>query len=314
MIANLVPNQPTVESSPLKAERPDSVESSLPGERSERQDDIDGILPIAKSTLFEDWSLPGHGQPYEDCGRFGWKGCLNVDLHSVPRLDVDYSGKVYVKRYRRSCGRASCSVCYEKWASLQAHRAERRLRAFKRGRDRPIHVIVSPDQLSIDRLDYSKLRARVYFVLERVGVYGGICLFHPFREREGGSWYLSPHFHVIGFGWVSRVGQTYRETGWIIKNLGVRKSVFATLQYQLSHAGVHAGKPKRTTVTWFGALSYNKFKFTIEREREVCPICECGLVRLMYVGVGDPPGIDLLEEGEYFTDSKDWSARGEYTS
>ncbi len=247
---------------------------------------------------------------------------MDVWNHDKTRADgVSYKGNICVKRYRRSCGRGECPVDYEYWASREAHRAERRLRAYRPSQFRKvIHVIVSPSQEEIDALDYRKLRVKAYFVLKRVGIMGGVCIFHPFRQREeDGSWYLSPHFHVMGYGWVSQVGETYEETGWIVKNLGVRQSVYATLMYQLSHAGVYMkaeGEGKKATITWFGELSYNKFKAPKEELRELCPICGAPLVILTYTGVGDPPlnTLDVQEnEGEYFIPfSIDWQRREWY--
>jgi hypothetical protein len=323
------PHDPTLEREPYPDASfiPLGEEPSLRGRgEGEGADDIDGILPIAKSSLsltnWASWSLPGHGEAYDDCGTLGFLGCLDTVAHAGKRLDgVDYTGKVYIKRYKRNCGRAECPVDFETWASKEAHRATRRLEAFQKtvrgGRSSPIHVIVSPSQGDIDTLDYKALRERAYKVMKRIGVFAGIVLIHPFRRnrgRKGNSWYLSPHFHVLGFGWVSHVGESYQETGYIVKNLGVRQSVYATLQYQLSHAGVYmkaeGEKGKKATITWFGSLSYNQFHYEDEPTKQVCPICEQSLHVVEWQGVGDPPLLRLeqfIDLGEYFVDaSLDW--------
>ena len=268
-----------------------------------------GILPfIAKSTpsRFGEWSLPGHGESYSDCGSFGFKGCLNVEAHRNARLDgVDVVGKVYVKKYRRSCGRAECPICYEKWASKEAHRIEHRLGYWKKGGfRRPIHVVFSPPLDDLE-LSYSKLRQKLYRIARKVSLLGGCVIFHPFRENEGGRMVFSPHFHALTFGWVRGVREVHLESGWVIKNLGVRKSVHATAMYQLSHAGVH---PKRHTVTWFGRLSYNQLRVPkLEMEKEVCPLCGERLVSLVWMGGGDPPVGE--KEAEYFVDPGGWSEK-----
>jgi len=48
---------------------------------------------------------------------------------------------------------------------------------------------------------------------------------------------VSPHFHILGYGWVHHVKENYESNGWIVKNLGIRNSVRATAHYQLSHCG-----------------------------------------------------------------------------
>ena len=122
-----------------------------------------GILPIAKSTTFEiekdrfkrpqieiiervNFTLPGHGDSYSDCGDFRWKGCLNVEGHNQQGLEEDHAGKVFIKKYRRSCLRAECPVCYDGWASREGKKIEHRLKGWhlKNHISRVIHVVVSP--------------------------------------------------------------------------------------------------------------------------------------------------------------------------
>ena len=294
---------------------------------------LSGILPIAKSTfrvfdwvLPDDgdngWFLPGHGSKYDGCGGVWRKGCLNVDLHIQSRLDgIDVSGKAYVRVGRQSCNRAECPICYEGWAGKEAHKIEYRLSQFHLKKLKPIHFIVSPPE-SLYHISLEKLRIMAYNVAKKVNFLGGSCIVHPFREAcllcgslkdnkekrcvNCGSfqfgWYKSPHFHMIGYGWIKGVADNYEDNGWIAVNLGVRDSVFATAQYQLSHAGVH---DRHHTVTWFGLLSYNKLRVRKEIiERPVCPLCECELFDLRWVGEGDPPVSD--DKGDYFVDSKGW--------
>jgi len=117
-----------------------------------------------------------------------------------------------------------------------------------------------------------------------------------------GRWYFSPHFHMLGYGWIRNTAENYSRTGWVVKNVGVRKSVVATAQYQLSHAGIHESCH---TVTWFGGLSYNKLRVPMEEEPvDKCPLCGRPLVWLRWVGEGDPPLPD--EEGSYYVDPGGW--------
>ncbi len=261
--------------------------------------DVEGILPITKSTLLSGWALPGHGSQRPTCGEFRSKGCLGP--HESP-----FEGYAYVKRYRLSCDRAECPVCYEKWASKRAHRIARRIEGYRqRFGGKPIHVVASPSQALVDTLPFEQLKKACLNALKLAGMRGGVEIFHPWREDRNRRWFLSPHFHTIGFGWISNSEKVLSETGVLVKNLGIRKSVYATAMYQLSHCGVYVLKPKKHTIIWWGALSYNKLKLPkdSEVERETCPICLGELQRLIYYGeLGDPPDV----EDEYLFPALGW--------
>ena len=213
-------------------------------------------------------------------------------------MDPGREGKAYVQVYKRSCARKECPKCYEAWAGKEAARAVYRLEEFHHGR--PIHVVASPGK-DLWGLEYSRLRSRLYKVLKRAGIKGGSVIFHPFRVPKGKSPFFSPHFHVLGYGWLN----SYRGGGkWVLKNLGVRKSLHATLMYQLSHAGVHEGFH---TVTWFGELAYNKLRIPpFQGEgKPTCPLCGAELVPLTYIGSEGPP----LECDEYWLPPGEWMER-----
>jgi len=152
--------------------------------------------------------------------------------------------------------------------------------------------------------------------LKRVHVKGGVCIIHPFRESVDGEWFLSPHFHVIGYGWVSETGNNFRESKVVVKNVGIRKTLQGTLHYQLSHAGVYYGAPKKASATWFGCLSYNKLKLPRDEEEDedVCPICGEPLVALKWVGsyVGRPPPTPEADGSEFFCDPIYWCLEGRF--
>lgn len=213
---------------------------------------------------------------------------------------------VYVKRARKSCDRAECPVCYEKWASKRAHAAAKRISFYQEHfGGRPIHVVASPSQKLVDELPYRELKKRCELALKMTGFRGGVEIFHPWREKRDKSWYLSPHFHEVGFGWILNSEKVLEQTGVLVKNLGIRKSVYATIMYQLSHCGVYMLKPKKHSITWWGALSYNKLKIPREllAEDELCPLCLGPLKRLIHYGeLGDPPDI----EDEYVLPEEGW--------
>jgi hypothetical protein len=263
-----------------------------------------GILPVAKSItpLWEfEWRLPGHGESYVDCGSKRYKGCLNVEEHNQEGLFDSRAGKIFVRLYRRTCLRADCPTCYEKWAGKGAGKIEYRL-MMAPGSGRPIHVVASPPVSDVCSLSFQDLRKKSYVVMKKSGFYGGSCIFHPFREDElTGKWYFSPHFHFIGFGWIKKTKEGFNRHGWIVHNIGVRETVSGTALYQLSHAGVH---DRHHTVTWMGSLSYNRFKIPPKLpERDVCPLCGQELRELVYLGSEDLPDV---EEGFWLEPNDEW--------
>jgi hypothetical protein len=298
-----------------------------------------GILPIARSKFgqftgrpvfisnyrFLDWALVGHGEAYNDCGHFWTKGCLDVEAHRQAKLDADVVGKVYVKVIKRSCARAECPICHESWAGKEANKIEYRLGHWK-GKGRAIHLVVSPPKIFWG--NYKKIRSRAYKEALKVGFWGGSVIFHPFREacyicgsnkdeftktcvKCGSSqfgWYFSPHFHMIGFGWIKgeRVAESFRASGWLVRNVGVRDSVSATAFYQLSHAGIN---PKYHTITWFGRFAYNKLKVPPKpiSEKAVCPLCQGELYQIFWRGEGLKTVPDV--EGDYIVEAVGWEYR-----
>ncbi len=61
---------------------------------------------------FGDYELVGNGSITnpKKCGNFrGFVGCVNVDLHSIVKLDgTIYRGEVYVKKQYHSCDKPTC--------------------------------------------------------------------------------------------------------------------------------------------------------------------------------------------------------------
>ena len=273
-----------------------------------------GILPISQSSFLgmdlvflADLPLTGSGEGYSSCGSFFTVGCLNVEKHRGMNLDgVNMDGKAYLERYKQSCHRPLCPICWPDWANREMRKAKVRLDSFVlKGRClKPIHVTVS-----IPKSDYglslSEMRKKVYRALKAVHCLGGMVIYHPKRQNNyDGSWYFSPHFHIIGYGWIVDVHKNYVHSGYVVKNIGVRKTVEGTIFYQLSHCGV---SKENRTITWFGCLSYGKLHVRIQKEAHLCPICGEELHRLMYIGHGELPLPDV-EGVAFFDDPSNWIA------
>jgi len=241
------------------------------------------------------WHLPSTEEQKVTCGQWSTLGCLDSKEHGKIRLDgQSYAGKVYVKHFQKSCFRADCKKCYLKWAAREAHKAARRIECYsKLSGKNPIHVVVSLPYKDWN-LNHKVWRKKIYEILKKVGIKGGTAIYHPFRyNKELYEWYYSPHFHIIGFGWVMDVGKNYYETGYVIKNLGLRKSVYGTIYYQLTHAGIHKGKH---SLVWFGALSYSKLNMPKEPRKDLCPVCEAPLYPVRFVGTDRPPPEEEFED------------------
>ena len=135
------------------------------------------------------------------------------------------------------------------------------------------------------------MRRKAIRIAKRAGMIGGCLIFHPYRQDDDNKlWRWSPHFHIIGYGWINPV---YKETGWIVRNHRVRNNLGATAYYQLSHAGVKEG---HHVITWFGTLSWAALRLPREIvEPETCPICGSRLKPLIWQGIGPNPLLDLNE-------------------
>lgn len=176
-------------------------------------------------------------------------------------------------------------------------------------RTKPIHVVFSPPPGTVKDTvqSYKATKKTAYRLAREHGLFGGSVTFHPYRLKcdvcgsaipdynkecsvcrsEKFSWFWSPHFHALGFGWIHHTKEGYEKHGWVIKNLGVRKSVFWTLQYLLSHAGVS----KSHATTWFGKLAYNKIGRCpiLGSVPEICPFCESPLLPFQWIRTDRPP-------------------------
>ncbi len=244
------------------------------------------------------WHLPAVDEPKQDCGKWMSKGCLYAHKHHG-----EFEGKVYIKTFQKSCYRASCQTCYKKWMAREANKSTRRIETFEKKSNKPVkHIIISVPSWLYGK-SKKELAKEAYKVLKSVDAVGGSIVFHPFRyNKHNLQWYYSPHFHVMGFGWISNTDEIYNKSGWIVKNKGTRDSTFATYYYMLSHAGI---KSHNHALVWFGDLSYSKLKVEKEPNLDVCPCCESKLKPIFHYGLfgyTPPPEIEV----ELWEDPEGW--------
>ncbi len=264
------------------------------------------------------------------CGQtLGLKGCLNVDLHAHVSLDgVNHAGNVYIKKIIHSCDKPECPVCFKRgWAVREASAIEYRIKEASKRFGVAEHIIVSVPKTDYG-LSYAEMKAKALKVLHNRGVLGGVLIFHAQRycnkkesiaKGKPFGWYLSFHFHVIGFidggyaqcrhctkntleclGCNGFEGRTRREyykeggkdgagcsvSGWIVAVKGARKTIHGTAWYQLNHSTLIRGAKRSRVTTWFGVSSYVKLKLKKQDRisRDICPICQHQLEEVMYVG------------------------------
>jgi len=241
--------------------------------------------------------LPGTKEKKPTCGEWAWKGCNNIKGHEGKIFnDADCTNKGYVTNFQMCCFRADCEYCKLNWSYRLASKGTRRFERYQevsKTKYEPSHIIISvPDW------DYGKSKKELSQIAREklkdiivAGSFGGCIIFHPFRNKfiDGKlRWYYSPHFHVMGYGWLMPTDtEESREIrrGWIITKAvdkdkngkPLKRSIFQTLSYILSHAGI---KKRNHTLTWFGDLSYCKLEMEKEDYQQgKCPICENKLVR-----------------------------------
>jgi len=255
------------------------------------------------------------------CGRHvSFKGCLNVHLHNIITLDgVNYSGKVFVRKIRFSCGKPSCPTCYKRWAYREAGNITSRLEVSAKHFGVAEHLTASIPVRDYGIKDMKVLRARTIKALKVRGVIGGCLIFHPFRYNLRKLWYFSPHWHVVGHilggfrkcrrcpyvnekgtrwrckgceGFYGVSKECFKKDGYIVEVFEKRKAsyytgkpnIFGTAYYQLGHCGIKKDVKNFRAVTWFGVCSYRKLKVTVEVRKDICPICQHELIWIRYLG------------------------------
>jgi len=151
---------------------------------------------------FDGFTLPGINEQKETCNQFGIRGCLNSKEHERK----GFGKKIYVHKFRMTCGVPKCIACYEYWIVRESNRAKKRIKQHQENtRDRPIHVVLSPHKTEHGRTE-KQLRKTAMKILREVNVKDGALVFHPWRlDKKIQQMYLYPHFHFVEFGWFRNV-------------------------------------------------------------------------------------------------------------
>lgn len=243
------------------------------------------------SVEYGGWKMPATSEPHDWCGKWQHRGCLDSYNHEKH----GFGNKIFLKQYKSSCYRPKCSVCYRQWIIRQANRSTRRIdRYAKLSKKKPFHLMISVSERDRN-LPYTVMKKKLGDIMRELDVYGAAVIFHPFRLKkpERKQWYFSPHFHLVCYGEIQgRIGYVAKKYGWYIKYLKVRKSVYQTFCYLLSHCGI---KKSYRSLIWMGALSYGKLKLEKEPKTNLCPCCGIKLIEIYQYGV-DP----VVPPDQYF--------------
>lgn len=276
-----------------------------------------GSVEVGHVGLIPDWwTLVGHGDPGEGCGKPLVLGCMNVRRHP--------ERQAYVRVVRHRCMRRGCPDCYVPWAYREGSRLAKRVKASMifLGHNLALHGMLSPSQAwGVEMVStsggYRLLRQMGYEILAMIGVEGGSVAFHPYRRcHDDGSecddpgceaphtWRVGPHFHFIILGWTheNQVAWVNAQFGWVAKvisTLRTEDEILRCAGYILTHSGYR--ERGINSVTWFGTLHCSKLSDEIlgireeAPKHEPCPLCGEDLVYAELLDRGRPEGEYLLD-------------------
>lgn len=236
-----------------------------------RQTSGDMYAPTCAKYQSQFQRVTGRGKKYYDCG----KPLMLLDCPNQSQGLLDGAEHTH-KTVHRSCGRSECPICYKTWAKREGMRMATRHKLCEGAYHRdhqplgfPKHIIFSPPQAWAVRLlnddpvtAWGTLRKEAVHQAKLAGVRGGSVVFHAVRkDKATGEEYLSPHFHIIGYGWLMPSNEYHeRSNGWVYSYIPGKRDVFATGSYELSHASILSN---HHAVTYFGCMAYSKLKITV---------------------------------------------------
>ena len=247
------------------------------------------------------WHLPGWGESKDDCGEY--LKAVSCPDHGKPTVtDEKHTRGIILKH----CFNPECPICYTSWAIREGNAAADRMKAAERlyrGENIDLqearHFTFSPPQdaaveLIRTKAGYAKLKGYCIKLIKKSGLMGGAVIFHSHRVNKYKQLYLSPHFHVVAYGYIMDSPAFEKMSkGWIYKNMGKRATLSGTLIYALDHCGLSYSNGERVfhALTWFGLLSYNKLgKKEVIKEEKTVPCRACQKEILEYGLVVNPDG------------------------
>lgn len=289
---------------------------SCDGERAKGNDDYFDFPTIVNNvTIF---TMPGLGEITNDrCGQ--WVNpliCPNYKKEDVKKWDdVTFPKSDNKKHHDRfmvqhHCHNANCPICYKNAANRQSKIVtEKLIQAHKLYKEIGVDLktfrhwtfLIDPEEgigACMTLEDAKKLRRQLYVHLKRLGCKGAVVIFHPFRQNDPKdevgeykydiapyAWYPSPHFHLVGCGFLEKSSIFYEETfhSWGYKMIreidpnnteSLKKTISYIVGYQSSHCGIAKGWQ---AVTYFGCFHSSQLKkSTVKKEEKTIKCRLCG--------------------------------------
>jgi len=237
------------------------------------------VYPAYGDFRKSNWLVAGHG---------------NISLNTCGTVSkFFYCKKCGVIPSTEHCDKPECPECYELWAKRRAKMIGNRLvEVLNAYKNKGFRMRISHYALSVPKHYYSlfetpegyrQLRKDAIKLLRACGVNGGVAVCHSHRQNRDKQWYVSPHFHVLGAGYIQIKDAV--DAGWVLKKIGEREKPHGVARYILSHAGVYSpikriSTFKRSTrpiysISWFGSFSVAHVR-TVITYKMVERRCTCG--------------------------------------
>lgn len=184
--------------------------------------------------------------------------------------------KIVVRK--NDCDKLSCKICHKTVARRRARDAGVRLNAYRLGSKRaPRHFSFHPNY-NMDEAEFSlkfkKLRTSLYRIIKESGIMGGVCILHTERINQSNELYFSPHWHIIGFGFILNAKKFKEKYGFTYRNHQrndngkamplSKKTLNRVLKYTIDHS---TQMNDRHSITYFGTCGYRNMT-TISRKIE----------------------------------------------
>lgn len=238
------------------------------------------------------WALLGSGRSKNDCGEWRANASISEDFKWIKRIKDGCRSRECPIDWPRYIQRQIVAVENRFWTfNKTVNHLNKSLKA--QGKQQIIlgnlrHVVISPPQIVARGLmqteeGFTALKRQMNYRQDQCGIIAGVSVFHAHRWHdkkdcskanglygvchacdqgiEYGKWYDSPHWHILGYGYIKNTEGIFDKSGWFIKNIGDRDNVYGVIWYLLSHAAYWSQNPKRfQSLAYLGLLSMQKLK------------------------------------------------------
>ena len=301
------------------------------------------VIQTDKNGRYHEYMTMPDGESYDiDNDLIEWtvpgRGSLRHEIFMSKIISCEDDQSHYVRGTPRHCWKPTCPACAHDWAVRKASENSQIIYAHSRDARHTEgwragylqHVTVSvPESMYYMALipgGLNKLRKIAIKHAQSVGIHGGHIIFHPFRQNgvnsddelpedyvpastndgEKHTARFAPHFHILGFGFVTGTDKLFSETGWIVKTLRTGNNkitnvsqIAGVFSYLLSHAGVISETSPHTTQTKaiqpFGSCGSNakiRVGSVAIYTPQICPECGAPLKKHSVHGANGDTSID----------------------